>query len=46
VFRNEIDFQSGRWRADAGNINEFGDLARIAERLDLDCSHGLLSFFP
>src|SRR4029453_16970411 len=34
-----------RWRADVENINEFGGLARIAERLDLDCSHGCSPFF-
>ena len=31
---------AGRWRTDVGDIDGFGDLGRIAERLDLYCFHG------
>jgi len=40
VFRNEIDFQSGHWRTDVGDIDGFDDLGRIAEHFDLACFHG------
>jgi hypothetical protein len=40
VFRNEIDFQSGHWRTDVGDIDGFDYLVRIAERLYLDCFQG------
>jgi hypothetical protein len=30
---------AGRWRPDAGDIDDFGDLGWTAERLYLDCFH-------